>query len=176
MPSIIESGHFVPLANLNSIDSNQRLSDVYRQLSQAPLTGSFILREPGRSEIYVKAPALAHAISTVVGEDFSKWEMFCSMPLGEVIARVPTTGVFVDIDNRQVEANSEEENLRRVPDRVFTVAQRGRIVGWYLNHESALNVSTKRTVFICARGHRNKDPDTGTCYTCPAPIVKTEQE
>jgi len=175
MPNILGSAHFVPLANLTSVDSNQRLSDVYRQLSEAPLTGSFILRESGRGEKYVKAPALATAIASFVGNDVSKWETFSEMPLAEIITRVPTTGVFVDIDPRSVEASSEEEGLRNMADRVFPVAQHGKLIGWYLNHESVLNVTTSRTVFICSRGHRNPDPDTGTCYTCPAPIVKTEQ-
>jgi hypothetical protein len=69
-----------------------------------------------------------------------------------------------------------EGQLHAVEETVFEIREDDRHIGWYLNHETVLDATTKKTVFVCANGHPNPDSDHGTCYSCPFPIVMTDSK
>ena len=176
MSDLKQSSHFVPRADLVVVEPEQTLREVYHALSQANRGGAFVIRQPGHKEKYVRADKLAKAVEGAVGRNLQEWERFSASPVGELISRFPSANILVDVDENRVETSAEELGLQNRSDRVFAVAEEGRFVGWYLNHETVHDASTSRTVFVCSRGHSNPDPDHGTCYSCPSPIKSTREE
>jgi len=169
-----ESPHFVPKERIPIIDASSSFLQVYQQLS-ASGHGGFLMDKGNRADAYVKAYDLADAVLQEVQHNPEKITDITSKPIGEVIAALPGTAAnfLVSVDPVAVDVDYDEHVLQNQKDKVFRVIASGRTDGWFLNHERLHGTLTRRTIFLCEAGHRNPDPDHGTCYSCPSPIVKT---
>jgi hypothetical protein len=140
--------------------------------------GGFVLAEGGAARSYVKAGEMASAVIGMTDHDPNKLNKYCVMPIGQLLSIVLTSHplAIVPLVPGPVTINSDESQLQNRPDAVFSVTDKDHQVGWYLNHEDVRKTATKRIVFICTNGHRNSDPDHGSCYQCPAAIDRSETE
>jgi hypothetical protein len=161
------------------IDSFTPLREVYAQLSSKDQSGGFFLTEAGRTRSYIKAGYLADEIVKDAKENPDRMRSLSDTPIGQIISNRTRTAQpdwAVPINPDPVDVSNDETSLRSQSPTVFAVIESGTRTGWYLNHESVRDTVTQRTWFICKKGHRNPDPDHGTCYRCPFPIESTQTE
>jgi hypothetical protein len=170
--SLRSSFKFVSAETLPQIESTTTFQEAYSQLSRRKF-GGFILSEKGVPRSYVKGLELAEKIIAQASGNHQRLRIYCSQPIGLLIAELAANEALVPVVDAQT---SNESELQDRADTVFRVVDGSGFVGWYLNHEGVLETATRKTVFICQQGHRNADPDHGTCYSCPFPIVRTETE
>jgi len=177
MQKLYDSWHFVPHEDIPPIDSSVPFHKVYQLLYMGGY-GGFLLGEGDRARIYVKAYELAETALRKVAGDPKKARELTETPIGQVVATLTEAEqkVIVPVPHDPVDIQSDENALRIPEERVFRVTDSGKTTGWYLNHESVRNTTTRRTIFVCEQGHDNSDPDQGRCYSCPFPIVKTREE
>lgn len=170
------SFHFVSLTGIPQIEASTPFHEVYAQLSNSK-RGGFILTEGGWPKNYVKAYKLAENIVNKNKNNVEEMKKISNIPIGQLLSmnRELSGEVIVPIGRDSVDISSEETTLQNQSDTVFRVSESGEFIGWYLNHETVLNTHTEKTVFFCEKGHENTDPDHGTCYRCPFPIVGTKK-
>lgn len=173
LPSITEEWKFITMDKLPHIEGNTSFQQVYAQLSRRGF-GGFILSQNGELVNYVKGPVLATEVVRRANGDAQVLRRYSDETIANVIAEISTPSVLVPILSPQPGAT--EAQLRNHSDAVFRIVGPDGSVGWYLNHEDVRTTATTKTVFICKNGHRNSDPDHGTCYSCPFPITRTETE
>jgi hypothetical protein len=202
MTTLKDSRHFVPNGALLRINSETHFQEVYRQLDQAR-QGGFLLVDEGRAKTYVRAYGLADAvihravkkaqgIHSVPPSELAKKladrteqvsqtladevERISKTPIGQVV-REFMTAIFVTIDEAQIDVDDDETALRnQQADRVFEVYEAGEPVGWYLNHETLKDTTTEKSIFVCGNGHENPDTDSGSCYSCSAPLTDANKK
>lgn len=85
---------------------------------------------------------------------------------------VPVTTAFLDPKDRDARRRLAEspENLAAP-----VVDQRGKLLGWYLNHETvARTVHTRPPTYVCSIDdrHRFADPDHNKCSYCPGSLSR----
>jgi hypothetical protein len=156
---------------LPRIDSGTSFMETYSQLTRSGSSG-FLLFDKGMLQGYVKGHALAHLVVQQANGDPQSLRQYSAEQIGAVISKVGSSLVPVS----PTPAGATEKALEAMGETVFRVIEPDGSSGWYLNHETIRDAATKKTVFICSKGHRNPDSDHGTCYTCPFPIVRTETE
>lgn len=199
MPTLKFSSHFES-GVLPRIESDTKFLDVYKQLDEAE-RGGFLLVEEGKVKTYVKAYELADAVahralrevrrnfSISPGDLFDKltdpdepvsraiadeMNRISQTPIGEIVCRM-MSAIFVAVAEDWIDEGDDEPPLIDQDPRVFEVYENGEPVGWFLNRERNRATTTERPVFICGRGHKNPDGDSGTCYQCPAPIIDADR-
>jgi len=148
---------------------------VYQILERAR-KGAFLLLRDDLPVSYVKAYPLAEKVIVDAKGDVEKLRLRSGQPIQEVVAELNDQVPAVPVSAQPVDVTADENELQQRIDTAFMVEEVGQPVGWYLNHEPVYEAQTERTIFICKRNHRNTDPDSGTCWKCPAPIVRTEKE
>jgi hypothetical protein len=151
-----------------TFDQSTPVLDAFQALAQHDL-GAFIYKAPG-AEYLVRADRLA---THLFGKDKEiPWlRKTTVLPLGRVLSAGGKWGLRVQ--SAPLEPTTDPSPFQSLDqDLVFQVvgAEGGRL-GWFLNHETVLEPATRRVFFKCENGHRNPDPDHGTCYSCPAKIV-----
>jgi hypothetical protein len=175
MPSLKESQHFVLSAGIPRISGSTTFREVY-QVLERDRKGAFLLLQKDLPVSYVKAYPLAEKVITDAKGDVEKLRFRSGQSIQEVVAELSAQLPAVPVSAQPVDVTADESDLQQRGDTAFTVEEVGQPVGWYLNHETVYEAQTERTIFICRRNHRNTDPDSGTCWKCPAPIVRTEKE
>jgi len=170
--SLMSSFHFVPLSDVPVLSDSTPLRAAYSHLAKAG-RGGFIL-ERGSTRTYVKAAQLAAELLQRADTGPEGMTQLADESLGEVLSRGIGAGGLVPIMEQPVDVDADVAGLTRQPETVFRVVDTGKSVGWFLNHETVRDTMTQKTWWICAKGHRNPDPDHGTCYSCPGRIVRTE--
>jgi hypothetical protein len=175
MPSLRQSPHFVPEGRIPSFPGGTPFREVYQGLERSG-TGGFLLVQGDLPASYVRAYPLAEKAIAEAKGDVEKLQRLCQQPIQEVVTEFSRQAPVVPVHTDSVDVKDEEGPLQQRVDTAFLVKEVGRPIGWYLNHESVLEAQTERAIFICRRGHRNTDPDSGSCWKCPAPIVRTEKE
>jgi len=146
------------------------------QILEGARKGAFLLLRNDRPVSYVKAYPLAEKVITDAKGDVEKLRLRSGQPIQEVVTELSGQLPEVPVSAQPVDVMADESALRQRLATAFTVEELGQPVGWYLNQETVYEAQTERTIFICSRDHRNTDPDNGTCWKCPLPIVRTEKE
>jgi hypothetical protein len=177
MSPLINSFNFVPLKRFPQVEGTVRFLDVCTALWQKN-TGGFILAEAGAPHSFVNANDLAATVVLQSGHNPELLNKYCSMPVGQLISMVAQAkpAPVLPVVHEPVSVQSEETPLASSPQGIFSIVDRNLQIGWYINNEAIRAAVTKRTVYVCANGHKNPDPDHGSCYQCPAPIDRTETE
>lgn len=175
MSSLIGTSKFLTVEQLPHIEATMLFSEVYVKLWHKHVSG-FLLVQNGVASCYIKGADLAKAVIEQTKNDSNLLKQYCCMPVGPLLASIDPIPVspIVPLNPVPIPVDSSESQLDTQPDAVFSVVDKGKQVGWYFNKEFIRATATKRTVFICTRSHPNPDPDRGSCYKCPAKIVKTE--
>jgi hypothetical protein len=201
MASLKDSFHFVPKGDLLRIKSETHFQEVYKQLDQAG-HGGFLLVDEGKVLTYVRAYGLADAVvhravkevqrvHSVPSSELvqkladrteqvsqalaSEMERISKTPIGEVVREI-MIAIFVTIDEAQIDVDADEAALQDQDHRVFEVYEAGEPIGWYLNHEALKDTTTEKPIFVCGNGHENPDTDSGTCYSCSAPLTDANKK
>lgn len=169
--SLKSSWRFVSQEKLPRIDAGTTFKDTYSQLNRTGGSG-FVLSDMGSIRGYVKGDQLAAAVVQKANGDAQQLREYSAKQIGEVITQFATPLVPV----APVPDGATEGQLHAVDETVFEIREDDRHIGWYLNHETVLDATTKKTVFLCTNGHQNPDSDHGTCYSCPFPIVTTDSK
>jgi hypothetical protein len=169
--SLKSSSKYLAHDRLPRVDIATTFMEVYSQLNRSGCSG-FILSAQGQIQGYVKADELAQKVVEQANGDAQTLRKYSSEPIGEVISEFGAPLVPVVAAG----TGATESVLQETGDTVFRVAESDGSIGWYLNHEGVRDPATRKTVFICANGHRNPDSDHGTCYRCPFPIIGTDTE
>lgn len=170
--SLKNSWKFLESERLPRIDSKTTFEQVYSQLNRSNCSG-FLLSVLGEVRGYVKADELAQKVVNQAHGDSQVLRTYSNAPIGELLIDFATPLIPVrTVSTAAIEAALDETK----EDMVFRVTEDEGTVGWYLNHNTVREAATKKTVFLCANGHRNPDADHGTCYHCPFPIVATAAE
>lgn len=172
MSSLIGTSKFLTVEQLPHIEAMMVFSEVYKKLSNKHVSG-FLLVQSGMTTCYVKGAELAQTVIELANDDSTLLKQYCSTPLGSLLAIIGPIPVspIVPLIPDPIAVDSNEGLLDEQSEAIFYVVDKGKQIGWYLNKDSTV---TKRTVFICSRSHDNYDPDGGSCYKCPAKIVRTE--
>lgn len=175
MPMVKDSSHFLAQDHIPRIESSVPFGRVYEELGARGVSG-FILVEAGRPKGYVRASQLAVVAVNKVSKDSGVMEQLTHTSIGRVVSEHVNESpqVLVHLHPSRVDARNEERDLQTQVEKVFEVDEFGTQLGWYLNQENIRDTLTEKTFFLCANGHRNVDPDHGTCYSCPFPIIGTE--
>jgi len=85
-------------------------------------------------------------------------------PVGHVLSYLPQGST--PIETTVLEPSAPPPN-----DHSFKIYQVGSgPKGWYFTEQNQLSLAMKKLVYVCANGHRNDDPDGGTCYYCPLAV------
>ncbi len=176
----LETNEAVDLNSLYYVDPGISFRDLFRDLN-ARGTSGFILSNPSapgyiRDFVFVYAQEFANAAINLLGPDF------LSKASEESVARVFnrlhtssdgvlnwSTPVFLGEYPFDFEPTSETGLFLHIDDTMSNFM-------WYLNSEFLSETATKKTVFVCTNDHKNPDPDSGTCYKCPFPIVKAQDD
>jgi hypothetical protein len=162
--------HFVSIQDMPSFDGSTPVLDVYKRLAEAK-RGGFILKE-GKEQLFVKAGDLAE--ETMIDSP-SDVRNVVADTIGNLCKRAGVGGAIIRVESDPVPDGSDPTLLQREhDDKVYAVIRGGRSIGYFLNHESLLNPATKPPRYVCANGHKNRDPDHGYCYQCPEEIVGIE--
>ena len=168
--SLKNSWKYLTQEKLPRIDTGTIFKEAYAQLNRSGSSG-FLLVDKGDLRGWIKADRLAQAIVKEAKGDAERLRELSAEPIGKVVERLAPT-VLVTVTDAP--PNATEVMLDDVVEEtVFRIAEADGTTGWYLNHETVREAATKPTVFVCQVGHRNPDPDHGTCYSCPFPIVGT---
>jgi hypothetical protein len=169
--SLRNSWKYLAQERLPQMDAATIFREVYSQLNRSGCSG-FLVSAQGEVQGYVKADELAKKVVEQASGIPQTLRVYCSQPVGEVITEfaMPLVPVL------PAATGATESVLQETGDTVFRIAEANVTVGWYLNHEGVREAATKKTVFICTNNHRNPDPDHGTCYRCPFPIVGTDTD
>ena len=167
--------HFISIGDMPSFDVSTPILDVYQKLAEAK-RGGFILND-GEKQVFVKAGDLA--TKTMIGSPPAVRKMVAELQqtIGD-LCKTPGLGpAIIPLEEDSVKIEDDPTPLQNVPeDKVYAVTSGDASVGYFLNHESVADPATKRLYFVCGNNHRNSDPDHGYCYSCPAKIVRIEQE
>lgn len=177
MSPLTNSRKFVPVQRLPQVESTARFLDVCAALWQQN-AGGFILAEAGAPHSFVNANDLAAKVIQNSDHNPDLLNRYCSMPVGQLLSIVTQTSpaTVLPVAHEPVSVHSEETRLDASPQGVFSITDRNLQIGWYINNDEIRVAVVKRTVYVCANGHKNPDPDHGSCYQCPAPIDHTETE
>jgi hypothetical protein len=175
MSDLRESWHFVALDNVPVIEADTPLHEAYARLGIAGL-GGFLLRGPSGTRRYVPAGRFARDVIARGRADRALLRRLTAEPIGRLLAEGVGTDTLVPVHEAAVSVDIDAESLRRQQETVFDVVLAGSPIGYFMNHESVRETVTRKTRFVCSRGHSNNDPDHGTCYKCPAPIVRVETD
>jgi hypothetical protein len=174
-----DHNHFVDRHQVLEIDCHTRVTDVFQQLSNRPRAG-IIVREKDKPKQHVDAHQLADAylvaarknsnVSDLDLHDFLKSWRDPKHPVEQVgVSRIiadtskDATGQLLDI------------GTKRTDHVVFPVVENGKVIGYLYSHETfKFETDTPPPQFVCTGPviHVNRDPDSGTCYSCPWPVVK----
>lgn len=172
MATLKDSTHFVSADAIPLVELSTPFREVYSRLSRDG-RGGFIVSATDGSRNYVKAYELAEEAIGKAAGDAAKVRRLADASIGQCLQTA--TGALVPVDDHPIDVSADDGSLRQQPERVFAVIEAGRFTGWFLNHESIRDTLTPKTVYVCAQGHENPDPDHGTCYSCPFPITGTKQ-
>lgn len=167
--SLKSSWRFIAMEKLPRIDAGTTFKDTYSQLNRSGCSG-FLLSDTGQVRGYCKGDELASVVVKEANGNAQKLREYSAEQIGKVITRMGAYLVPVVL----APAGATDLELHSAEETVFEVVEDDRSIGWYLNHETVLDATTKKTVFICTNGHANPDSDHGTCYSCPFPIVMTD--
>jgi hypothetical protein len=168
---VIDAEHFVPLASLPEFGPTTTVADAYKQLGTTG-NGAFVYSENG-TEFVVEATKLIrdlfHDQPNWELRDRSRWSL--SKALGSA-----SRASILQVNDRHLSPTDDPTDLidDAGPAQAFLVVDGERRLGWLLTSKSVVQPATKRYVYICSNHHENPDPDHGTCYVCPAKIVKSE--
>lgn len=174
---INHSYHFVALEEIPQFEGQMQFRQIYDQLYQRVRSG-FIISQDGKPLYYVKGLAFAGKMLADSGGDAEKLNHLSHTAIGDLLAKpnLLAEKIVLSITEKPVDVKSDEAPLRHPDEEVFTITEHGDPIGWYLNHEPLRDTLTGRTVFVCARGHKNPDTDHGRCYKCPSKILTPQQE
>lgn len=175
MANLKESWHFVPAQRIPRIEGSTPFRKVYTQLYGGGC-GGFLLTEEGRVTGYVKGYELAQDAITSARGDADRLREITGMPIRRAVIELNQAKSLIPVPTVTIDWTSEEGQLRGQPETVFNVTAANDTIGWYLNHETVRETATKKTIFLCTRGHKNTDPDHGTCSYCPALLDQTTEE
>jgi hypothetical protein len=165
-----KSSNFVSLESLPEIEGSTSVADTYRRLGKAQ-RGAFSYSENGMHYI-VKADDLATQLFEA--QDISTLRERAAWSIRDAMRRVKIP-VQVAVAERRLSADEDPQTfLQQSSEQAFWVTDGDRRLGWLLTKDALLHTATKRLVYICANNHENPDPDHGTCYKCPAKIVRNE--
>jgi hypothetical protein len=168
---VFDSANFVALDTLPEIDDTTSVADAYRLLGGAG-RAAFSYAQGGQRFI-VKANELLNRLYG--GADISTIRQRTYWSMGDAMRRLNMPTVKVAIEAQGVSAEEEAQPLLdQGAKQAFLVTEGDRSLGWLFNDDALLEVATKRLVYICGNSHENPDPDHGTCYQCPAKIVRSE--
>jgi hypothetical protein len=174
MPTLDESSHFVPAQRLPKIEGSTPFREVYVQLYDAGC-GGFLMTEEGRVRGYVKGYALAEDVIEQARGDAGRLRELTNMPISRVVSVINKSAALITVPHTPVDWASDEQLLLDQPERVFNVKAADDTIGWFLNHETVRETATTIPVFVCTRGHKNTDPDHGTCSYCPALLEEAKK-
>lgn len=162
-------------------DGNTLFSEAYSRLNRAG-NGAFLIIEAGNIKAFVNAIALAQkAVEAALGlqpaneapdlEAIAEWLRQRSKDeLEAITGRVrrmsdaPLTVILAEHNEIDVVIHFDAEAVPPEDEAKIKTASK-----------QIPNAVMQKAVFICPNGHKNPDPDHGTCYNCPGPIVKVEQ-
>jgi hypothetical protein len=85
-------------------------------------------------------------------------------PLGHVLSYLPQGSTPIETTVLQPGAAAPKDDSFKI----YQVGSDAK--GWYFTDQGRLVQAMKRVVYVCANGHKNNDPDGGTCYSCPFPV------
>jgi hypothetical protein len=160
---ILTSAHFVRPDKLATFSEQTPLQTVFAELGSQEGAAFVLLASTGRPKALVNAHALATTALDAHGNDL---QAVLKMPVGTLLGAA--TSVPVHAEDVKIGA-ATVQSLQAAPDTVFRIAGEVGTVGWFLNHETVLEVLTPKPVFLCTgpKRHRNTDPDSGRCSFCP---------
>jgi CBS domain-containing protein len=183
--SLKDPNHFYGPRRIITAEGSTPLYKVY-QLLDARDTGGLVLTEDGRPTQYVKTSLLAsevvkHAMVGIEGvgvvsddDIVERMRQLSDSHISDVIEVIGAHDTVVPIDSQPVHSQTNPSSLKEQPDRVFRVMDGDVLVGWYLNRKTVAETVTRKVWFVCRNGHKNADPDHGTCYRCPFPVIQVE--
>ncbi len=176
MASLFDRPHYVPGAEMLQVEISTPYHEVQRLTSERQ-QGGFVVTDHGRPRWYVKAAPLAEVLVSKAAGMAGGLERVSILPVGEVLelSVSQSAAPMLPVDTA-VDMGADPSPLQNQDDAVFLVTRKGKPVGFFLNHETLRETLTHRVWFLCTNHHRNPDPDHGTCYHCPFPIVGTEVE
>ncbi len=145
--------------------------DVYVELDRAQ-AHDIVLMERGLPKMYVNGFAFIGLVLARYQSEPSRGIELFDMPIGLAVSRFQNPSDFA------VPIGPSETNPKAMtPDggeSMTPVIKAGRSVP--TRFEYFLRVGTKRIVYVCGNGHRNSNPDRGTCYYCPSAVTAEEED
>ena len=182
------SEHFVPYDRLPVVPDDNALSVAFRTMSRAG-SGALVVRTGLRPVWYVAGAWLKEAYRRLYESELPGTENPSLVPIRDLLdpghpiseeasgdllgedGQLPRTGPVAI--SGAVSEEADAAPLRNRREAVLLVTdQQDQPVGWFLNHEHILaSLGSPPPEFVCENGHRNTDPDSGRCYSCPAPIT-----
>jgi hypothetical protein len=172
--TVVRARHFAASVKIPRISEDDILQETFKKLSDAH-AGGFVLisGETGRS--FVIAQDLAHAVSKVATK--TSWKNVSQMRLGTFIAYPGLSIPHIPITHESLLADADVLSLVRGRRVLYPVQENGKYIGWFFDaEEHKAAVDTPPPTFICGNPkhpHSNPDPDSGFCYRCRYPIVRT---
>jgi hypothetical protein len=169
---VIDSPHLIAYEALPSVDPLLSVAEAFQRLARTGRSG-FSIGMAGQ-RYFVKGNELLERL--LVDADREQVPRLMSQPLWELIQQPSAASTRVPVE--MIGPGDELGPLmqRDQSARALLVRDDRHQLGWLFNKHSLLNPATKRPNYICGRGHSNTDPDHGTCYQCPAKIVRVELE
>lgn len=175
MSKLTSSPHFISLLQMPTFDAGTPVLKVTQELARRN-RGGFVIDE-GERKVFIKGAALLEGL--IRGPRISLREMTTQtdMTIGRLCSMSEVQDAVIPVEEQPVGSNADAFSLQKITvDKVYVVRDDSGLIGYFLNHETVVDPATKRIVYICGNGHRNADPDHGSCYTCAAKIVGTAQE
>lgn len=164
-----EKPALVETPSLPEFGSTTTVFDAYRRLGQEG-RAAFYYRDDDH-EYVIKAQDLLSQLYE--GQDTASVRIRSSWPLSKAL-EITKPGVRVSVDRIPItEGRQPPVTIQPKDERAFVLMEGARRLGW-VTTLNLFDPATKRLVYICARNHENPDPDHGTCYRCPAKIVRSE--
>lgn len=148
------------------------IPEVFRQLSQRE-AGGFVVLRAGRPRHYLKARDLAGVVAARASQ--KGWASVASETLLDLMQSPQVSLEMVMVAGEYVSPETDTVSVDVAAEAVIPVGELSRQAGWFFTQEVLKRtVATRPPQFVCKNGHKNPDPDKGTCYYCPAPIVGVE--
>jgi hypothetical protein len=169
---IRDSPRFADLGSIPLIEEDTPLRKVYATLYGKGVSRFIVVEKRGHPRFYVQGAELARILAAHAEGKVQEWESIASAPVGRLSASLGRPCAVMPVLDAPLDARSPEPSQSEQREGVAAVESFGVRIGWLLT--SALEASTEKTVFVCKNGHRNPDPDNGTCCICPAVIDHVE--
>lgn len=164
---------FIPSEQLPVVNQRTPVGKVYRQLG-LKRGSNFIVRMSSAEQFFIRGSRFASTILRPSEEGLDREALM--MPVGDLLRRRDLSELVFPVSPVVVEAAEPRGSLLNPQLEILEVTRNGVRIGWYVPREALGDAATSRTVWICAIGHRNLDPDQGFCSHCHNKLVSTEEE